>query len=455
LRPKITAIPDKNAKRRNEKSLNKRGHPARNNTSGYSRSQMRSCRKKKVIAVVSVIIVIMIVAGILAPVIMANAQTAESSLDSQYAQLQKQQKELEQQQKDLKSKIKGNKSDQAAVEKQIDNIAANMSAIKQQIDILGNQISECGKKIETKNAGITATQKRIDENTELYKQRMCSLYEAGNVSRLQVLLSSKSITEFLTRYEIIKMIEEHDNNLITRLKADKQSIESEKKSLESQKEDLLAKQTKLDEQKSTYEAQDAESKALYKQLKNSSSKLEKESEAIDAAEEAANAKLEKIIKQKAEEARKAAEAGGGSYDFVGGTWLWPIQSMSGQYISSYFGPRSGHTYPHTGIDIAAGGISGHQILAANSGDVIIAGYDSSGIYGNYVVIDHGGGMTSLYGHCSGLNCSVGDEVSRGDVIAYVGNTGKVTSLGGGGYHLHFQIMKDGTPVNPLNYVKMP
>lgn len=416
---------------------------------------MRPQTKKKIIAVVSIVIVVMLIFSMFAPILMSGAQSADSSLDSQYSQLQKKQKELEQQESQVKKQIKANKSDQAVVKQQISNISANMNVIKQQIDILGNQIRDCNKNIEKENAQIADTQKRIDSNTQLYKQRICALYEVGDVSRIQLLLASKNISEFLTRYEVIKMIQQHDNNLIAQLKADKQSLEKEKKTLENQKAQLLAKQSTLDEQKSAYEAKQSEAKSLYSKLKDSASEFAKAQDEIDAAEQKASEQISAIIKKKQEEARKAAAASGGSYKYVGGNWLWPIQNMSGQYISSGFGPRAGHKYPHSGIDIAAGGIAGHEILAANSGTVIIAGYDSSGIYGNYVVIDHGGGLTSLYGHCSSVACSVGSKVSRGDVIAYVGNTGNVTNLGGGGYHLHFQIMKNGTAVNPLNYVSRP
>lgn len=413
---------------------------------------MRPQTRKKIVAAISIIIVIMFIITIFAPILMSSAQSDESSLDAQYSQLQKKQKELEQKERELKNQIKENASDQEAVKRQIRNISANMKVIKQQIDILGNQIDECNGNIEKENAKIAETQKRIDTNTELYKQRICALYEAGNVSRLQLMLSSKNISEFLTRYEIIKMIQRHDTGLIEKLKSDKLLLEQEKKELEGQKARLLAKQLALEKQKRTYESQQAEANKLYAKLKDSAAELAKARKEIDEEEKRANEQLAAIIRKKQEEARRRS---GGSAKYVGGNWLWPIQNMPGQYISSGFGPRPGHTYPHTGIDIAAGGIAGHPILAANGGTVIIAGYDSSGIYGNYVVIDHGGGITSLYGHCSRVACSVGQKVSRGDVIAYVGNTGRVTDLGGGGYHLHFQIMRNGTAVNPLNFVSRP
>lgn len=384
------------------------------------------------------------------PVLYSNAE----SIDSQYSELQKKQKELEQQQADLEEKIKSNESDQIAIKKQLENISQNMDTIKQQIDFINNKIEDCNAKISQKNKEIALTQKRITDNTELYKKRICTLYEAGSVSRVQVLLSSKSITDFLTRYEIIRMISDHDNNLIKQLINDKKTVENDKKTIESQKKELVAQQATLKAKESTYEAQETKSKRLFSQLKDKNAQLKAQNDAIDAAEEEANEKINQIIRQKQEEARKKAESNKGASNYVGG-WLWPIQNCPGQWISSGFGvKRQCSKYPHSGIDITNGGIAGHPILAANSGTVIIAGYDPI-YYGNYVVIDHGGGISTLYGHCSRLACSGGNKVTRGQVIGYVGNTGRVFSEGGGGYHLHFQIEINGTPVNPLNYVKRP
>lgn len=411
---------------------------------------MRRETKKKIVVATALIVVLLMILSIVAPVILSSAQTT-GSLDSQYAQLQNTVKNLEKQQKDIAAKIKSNKADQATIKQQIKLINSNMSAVKQQIDLLNNQINACNTKIAKQDSDIAATQKRIDDNTALYKQRMCTLYEAGNVSKIQVLLSSKSITDFLTRYEIINMIAQHDTDQLTQLKSDKVAILGQKQVLVSQKNQLLSIQTQLNAKNQSYQGQAAQSTSLYSQLKDKAAALVQKDDEIDAAEEKANAQLANIIKQKEEEARKAAEANGGSYNYVGGTWLWPIQNFSGQYISSDYGVmRKGHRYAHTGIDIAGGGIYGHPILAANSGTVIIAGYDSSGVYGNYVVIDHGGGYSTLYGHASRLNCSVGDKVSRGQVISYVGSTGNST-----GPHLHFQIMINGNAVNPHNYVGMP
>ncbi len=382
--------------------------------------------KKRIVMITAVIIVVLMILGVLAPIISSSAQTT-GSLDSQYAQLQQQQQALEKKQKELKGKISANKSDQAAVKETIQNISSNMKTLKSQMDILSGKIYDCNTKISKSNQDIAATQKRIDQNNELYKERVCAMYEAGPVSELQVLLSSKSIMEFLTSYDTIKMIQQHDTDLITQLKSDKSALESDKKAVVSEKDKLVATQTQLSAKQSDYDSQFNESNSLYNQLSDKNSELKKQQDEIDKEEDEANAKIEEIIREK----QKEAEANGGSTVYVGGTWLWPIQNCPGQYISSPFGPRSGHSTPHTGIDIAAGGISGHPILASNSGKVIIAGWDSSGIYGNYVVIDHGGGYSTLYGHCSGLNTSVGATVSRGQVIGYVGNTGNVVSTGGG------------------------
>jgi murein DD-endopeptidase MepM/ murein hydrolase activator NlpD len=329
-----------------------------------------------------------------------------------------------------------------------------MSSIKQQIDILTNKISECNKEIKLKNAEIEKTEKSIEKNTALYKERVCTMYEVGQVSRISLLLSSKDVKEFLSCYEILKIVQQHDSSLISSLENDKNNLITYKESLEKRKNQLDENISQLNSKKEKFEQQDSQVSTLYKQLKNKNSELQQRIDDLDMAEKEASDRLSEIIRQKEEEARKKAEASGGSHNYVGGGWLFPIQNIS-CYISSPFGPRAGHKVPHSGIDIAAAGISGHPILAANSGTVIIAGYDSSGIYGNYVVIDHGGGISSLYGHAQSLNTTVGSQVKKGDVIAFVGNTGNVVSLGGGGYHLHFEIRENTTAVNPTGYVSIP
>ena len=157
-----------------------------------------------------------------------------------------------------------------------------------------------------------------------------------------------------------------------------------------------------------------------------------------AAAEAAEEKLQEEI--------RAALAGKGDEEFVGGEWLWPVNGYYG--ITSKFGyryhPLTGVYKMHTGVDVAGSGINRKPIRAANSGTVLKAGYNVG--YGNYVVIDHGGGYTTLYGHASSLAVSAGQKVSRGDTIAYVGSTGYST-----GPHLHYEIIQNGERKNPLSF----
>ncbi|HEX2938230.1 MAG TPA: peptidoglycan DD-metalloendopeptidase family protein [Ruminiclostridium sp.] len=410
---------------------------------------MRSEKKRKIIAITAIVVAALMIVGVLAPVLMSNAASSSgSSYDQQYAQLQQKQKELEQKKNSNSGAINQNNSTEAAIQSEIDSIQANMDIVKQQMDILGDKIEDCNTKIAKANTDIADAQKRIDKNTELYRQRICALYEVGGVSRLQVMLSSQSITDFLTRYEIIKKISEHDNDLIAQLKKDKASIEADKKLIEEQKSSLEKSQSELQSKKSEYDSQAAQRQASISKLKDQNAELQRENDQIDKQEADASQKLAQMILQRQKQTEK------NNQPIVGGDWIWPVQGTS-TYISSPFGPRPNHVYPHTGIDIAGSNIAGKPIVASKAGTVIIAGFDNSGIYGNYVVIDHGGGYTSLYGHCSRLAVSNNETVKQGQVIGYVGNTGNVVSLGGGGYHLHFQIMENGTPVNPLGYVAQP
>jgi murein DD-endopeptidase MepM/ murein hydrolase activator NlpD len=182
------------------------------------------------------------------------------------------------------------------------------------------------------------------------------------------------------------------------------------------------------------ENKQSQSDSLIEKFNQQSEENIKAIQAAERAEEQLQAEIRKELSEK------------GDSEFVGGDFLWPVSGY--HMITSKFGMR---THPvtgvyklHTGVDISGSGINGKPVRAANSGKVLKAGYNSG--YGNYVVIDHGGGCSTLYGHASRLNVKVGQKVSRGDVIMYVGSTGYST-----GPHLHFEVIKNGEYTNPLSY----
>ena len=315
--------------------------------------------------------------------------------------------------KKIKAELEKNKSDLAAYITQLDGnleeIQANIEALKEKIVEKEQQITETEAELEEAIAVQEA-------QYEAMKQRIRMMYLKGDTFYLDLLFSMEgSYGDMLNKAGYIEKIEEYDRNKLNDYMEQTRLVELTKESLEEEK-------VTLDEAKEAVEEEEANVKALLS---------EKEAEI---------AALEKIIQ---EERARLAEEQRRKYD--GGMFAWPCPGYS--YISSEYGyrvhPIYGYQLFHNGVDMAAS--SGTPILAAYSGKVIAAAYSSS--MGNYVMIDHGDGLITIYMHASALYVSSGQEVSRGEQIAAVGSTGNST-----GPHLHFSTRLNGSYVSPWNYL---
>ena len=400
-----------------------------------------SGKYKRIISIIALIIVIVFVVGsIILPILPVNASSL-SALQNKYDQLERQRKQVQQ-------NISANKNKQVDANAQKQEIQQNIDITTQQIGILNDQISALNSRLDTLNQQIGAkqkliddTQKKIDYNYNLFKQRICALYMTGSYSTIDVLLSSENITDFLLRDQILKSVSIHDNNLLSDLRTEmkavreaKAQLEQSKASVEQTKAQRSSKQASISAKQDDLNSQYQDQMNLISSLKNDASDLAALSDRLEKQLEATDRAIEDLARQSQ-----------GSY--TGGQFLWPIQSMS-TYISSPFGPRTDpYTHKvgsfHQGIDITGSNINRHPILAANSGTVKLA--EHSGSYGNYVILDHGGGVMTLYGHMTNYIVSTGQSVKIGQVIGYVGSTGWST-----GPHLHFGVLKNGTFINPLS-----
>lgn len=277
------------------------------------------------------------------------------------------------------------------------------------------------------------------------------MYERGNTSMLDMLLQSSDIVQFMNRAEYIQKISEYDKRKMDEYVATKNLIAEHEAVLKEEHQELLELQDQTEAKQQSVETLLAQKT---KELKNFESQINiaegqiSEYERDIKAQEDKVQQLEAEIKRKEEEARKAAEAAGKQYNTVSLgniNFIWPCPS-SGRITSGFGGrssPTEGASSNHQGIDIGAP--TGAAIVAAASGTVVIATYSYSA--GNYVMINHGGGVYTVYMHCSSLNVSEGQQVSQGETIAKVGSTGYST-----GPHLHFGIRSGGKYVNPTTYV---
>ncbi len=385
---------------------------------------------KKWRAFIALGLVILLILGMLATVLVGFTAYGDSSVSDMQNELDEILEQKEKLEQELEA-IAGQK-DEVLEEKSI--IDQQINELNREAELLDEIVGQLSVELEESQEKLDEAQASLDENTELAKQRIRAMYELGETSYLNIILSSKSLHDFVTRVELVRQMASYDKEVIDNLTETRQTIAEETAAIEEKKNEQAEALESLEANVASLEKKQARSDALIDSFNEQS---EENLKAIEEAE-AAEAQLQEEI--------RAALASSSDDTFVGGEYLWPV---SGYYtITDTFGMR---THPitgvyklHTGVDIAGSGINGKPILAANSGTVLKAGVNRA--YGNYVVIDHGGGCSTLYGHASRLNVSVGQTVSRGDVIAYVGSSGYST-----GPHLHFEIIENGEYQNPLSY----
>ena len=345
--------------------------------------------------------------------------------------------EKQQEYDDLRSNILRTERELNEGKKQAQELQADIKNFENQIYALQVDINELTEKLNTTKervaqalAELDSIQTQIVDQNSALMSRLRTMYKQGDAGLVSILLGSSSITELLTNVEMMKRITESDTELIEALEKQHGLVTEKKDELVALKTDLEAQQAELDAKKASLN-EDLEAVArLKKKIENNNAALEAQ---LDAMNEEADALKDEILK---------LQSGG---DYTGGRMGWP--SRSSNRITDVFGMRLHPIYGiwkmHTGIDIGAW--KDTDILSAADGKVIRTAYSNG--YGNYVMIDHGGGVVTLYAHSSKILVKVGDKVKRGDRIALVGTTGCST-----GYHIHFEVRVNGVYQDPLEWV---
>ena len=334
--------------------------------------------------------------------------------------------------------------------KLVDELIKNTS---RKIQTAEAMIADLDAQIEAKEAQMAETEENIDIQREAFLNRMAALHEDGNASYLELILGSTDISSLLTKIDYVNTMMEYDRKVISELTASKAEIQTLSETLAASKkaqEDALAL---LEEEQASNLALAGESESIINELKNDEAAWQSQYDNAVAAEQQLDAELQEYIKEmQSANQNHPIFSGGNSGDnnysqYIGGEYMWPLPSNVG-YISSHFGYRvlNGYQDLHQATDIAAP--HGTPIYASNGGIILRSEWHDS--YGNYVLIDHGNGISTLYAHMSMLNVSAGQAVAQGDVIGYVGNTGYSF-----GAHLHFEYRINGQRVDALNYVASP
>ena len=358
---------------------------------------------------------------------------------------------LEEEKKKVEATLKGLeglKQDAAAYVRELDS---SLTVLNQELDELADKIVQKEADIEIAGQELEMARAVEADQYEAMKLRIKYMYERGKTNYLDMLLQSKDLVQLMNRAEYVQQIAEYDRKKLYEYEDTRREVAAHEQQLNQEHEELLSLQEQTEAKQQSVETLLAQKN---QELKNFESQIHVAEGQISAYEKDIQAQENKVkqleaeIKRKEEEARKAAEAAGKKYNTVSlGNikFIWPCPASS--RITSAFGsrtsPTAGASSNHQGIDIGAA--SGSGILAAASGTVVIATYSYSA--GNYIMINHGGGVYTVYMHCSQLLASEGQDVIQGQTIAKVGSTGYST-----GPHLHFGIRANGQYVNPSNYV---
>ena len=346
-----------------------------------------------------------------------------------------------QQMDEIQARLSGLQSEQTDVLGQRDALNAQKEGAEQEIALVEEEIALYDRLVAEKSAELDAARATEQRQLERFRSRVRAMEERGEYSVLSLVFEAENYAQLLTAIDDISMIMQSDRELADAYEAARREVERVKAEYEQALSEQKTRQTELEAEKAALLAKIAEAEATLEDLADAIAEAEAAYEAERQAEAEAARKITELIEQYEEEQRqKEAEERAKqqqSYNF-NGAFGWPVPSK--YLITGVYGEdRTSHF--HAGIDIDGYGQDGSPIVASAAGTVILAEY--YGGYGNCVIIDHGNGYTTLYGHMSGFAVSVGDSVGAGQTIGYLGSTGNST-----GTHCHFEIRINGATVDP-------
>jgi len=352
--------------------------------------------------------------------------------------------ELQEQKNEIQSQVDEKSNELADVNeelsenlRQIQKLDENIETTEAKLEELNTKISEMEKQVNKIEKELTSITKKYNKQKDILDSRLIAMYESKDADYLDVLLSSSSISDFISSYYLLAEITSYDMDLL-------ELVDNEKKQIQEKSAELNIQKENLEKEKSTQQKTQITLSNTKLLRENYISKLSEEEQALQSQIDEYNNQIKEIEN----EIKSLAVTASFGEDYNGGQMQWPIY---GHYkITSNYGmrvhPITGVYKLHTGVDISA--TIGTEFTAMAKGIVVKAEYNTA--YGNMVIIDHGGGVQTLYAHGSEIVAKLGQEVNAGDVVLKVGSTGYST-----GPHAHFEVRVNGNTVNPLNYVSVP
>lgn len=359
---------------------------------------------------------VVIAATLLVPAVASSAGTKEDKLH-----------EIEAERAEVQERLDLSRAEAAELRANAKALNQEIAGLREDVADLDAEIAEISSRVRSVQARIDATQEEIDAIKDVATSQAVALYKSGSGEALEALLDSNSLSEIDNKIELMGVAAQENTTSLIRYGRLRVTIED-------QHRELFAVQEELETTRRAQVEVLADLDAKHEELAANIAELERRIDKDEARENI-------LAKQEAELETDILAAQAGQAVAAKGVstagYIWPL----GGAITSYYGPRWGRM--HTGIDID--GVTGEPIVASKEGRVIVASY--YGGYGNAVVVDHGGGVSTLYAHMSSFSVSNGQTVSQGQVVGSVGATGNVT-----GDHLHFEVRVNGTPQDPMNYL---
>lgn len=397
-----------------------------------------STKKRRAVSILCIVLVLALMFSLIISVIGGAYAAGQSQINA----LKNQRSAISEQKEAIKDKMSGLESDVSTYTAKKVALDEQNELARQEIELINEQIDLYQKLVEEKEQELIEAEKKVLEQAEALRVRMRAMEENSNLSYLYILFDASSFTDFLSRLGDIQSLMERDRALEEAYVEAKENVERVKAEYEETLEQQMYAKVELEQKQAELVGQIIAAEAVIAQLESDLESYKAEYDA-NAAEEAA---IGNQINQLEAQLQEQSSNNGTTPTTGSGTYMWPVVGTGTGSVSSYFGnrvhPIFGVSRFHGGIDISAG--SGTTIVAADSGTVLTAVYSSS--YGNYVVVSHGNGSTTLSAHMSSMAVSAGQTVSKGQTIGYVGSTGWST-----GPHCHYEIRVNGSLVNPLNY----